>query len=80
MTLWCYYGSIADIVDPVEKVSMVRKCLLRNVCYEVTSYFYYFADDIDVLFSTFVWNSLCYFALLFMTFTSKIENNITGWS
>ena len=48
--LWCYYGSIADIFDPVEKVSMAGKCLLWSVCYEVTSYFYYFADDINVLF------------------------------
>ena len=48
--LWCYHGSIADIADPVENVSVVGKCLLQSVCYEVTSYFYYFADDINVLF------------------------------
>ena len=63
--LWCYYGSIADIVDPVEKVSMVGKCLLRSVCYEVTSYFYYFANNININ---------------ILTITSEIENNITGWS
>ena len=47
--LWCYYGSIANIVDSVEKVSMVGKCLLQSVCYEVTSYFYYFANNINIL-------------------------------
>ena len=62
--LWCYYGSMADIADPVEKVSMVGKFLLRSVSYDVTSYFYYFADVISVLFCTFVWNSLRFFALL----------------
>ena len=74
--LCCHYGSIADILDAVEKVSMVGKGFLQSVCNEVTSYFYYFADDINVLFCTFIWNSLCYFALLFMTFTSEIKNNI----
>ena len=74
--LCCHYGSTADILDAVEKVSMVGKGFLRSVCNEVTSYFYYFADDINVLFCTFIWNSLCYFALLFMTFTSEIKNNI----
>ena len=47
--LWCYYGYIADIFDPVEKVFMAGKCLLRSFCYEVTSYFSCFADDINVL-------------------------------
>ena len=45
-----HHGAIADIVSPVGKVSMVGKCLLRSVCYEVTSFFYYFVDDINVLF------------------------------
>ena len=40
--LWCYYGFVIDIVDPVEKASMVGKCLLRIVCFEVTSFFILF--------------------------------------
>ena len=30
--LCCHYGSIADILDAVEKVSMVGKGFLRSVC------------------------------------------------
>ena len=40
--LWYYYGFVTDIVDPVEKASMVGKCLLRIVCFEVTSFFILF--------------------------------------
>ena len=49
--LWISYGSIVDIVDPKEKLSMIMKCLLQNsFCYEVTSDFYHFTEDIEKLF------------------------------
>ena len=49
--LWISYGSIVDLVDPKEKVSMIVKCLLqRSFCYEVTSDFYHFTEDIKKLF------------------------------
>ena len=48
--LWFYYDSIADIADPVEKVSMIVKYLLQSLSYEVTGYFYHFTDDIKAPF------------------------------
>ena len=61
--LWISYGSIVDIADPKEKVSMIGKCLLQSVfCYEVTSDFYHFIDDIKKLFFAFI-PEICYATL-----------------
>ena len=54
---------MVDIVDPKEKVSMIVKCLLQSVfCYEVTSDFYYFNDDIKKLFFALI-PEICYATL-----------------
>ena len=59
---------------------MVGKCLLRSVCYEVTSYVYHFANDINVLFFHFCLKFVMLLCIVAHDFYQRKRNNITGWS